>query len=461
MRDNIVKAIIKNDTHINTQSVYQYDYGLKLMVEGIELPEFYEVHFINKNDNTAYVVHGSPEGVDIPDTLLQTGMDIIAWMYVHTGDDDGETAYDIRIPVIKRAVITDAPIPEPEQREIDQVMAELRRGVAISEENAEITEENVEKTEQNVLHYPYINQLNKHWMCWDATENAFVDTGIEAIGERGKLENMRIGTVDTLPAGEPATASVEVGDDEIILNLGLPTALPTEGMVLFEEQTNRESVSFEYGANNVAISAVTIDVVPQMTGSGVPSPSNLRRLIPRSGVTIYHNNTEHMIEFGIPGGVAGGIYNPLTGKLTVDRVIITKRCVEMDNTPYAPGWKNVGIRDLIGADVRQVYTGQILNVGTSYAVDTTDGNDILYLDYDQYHMTQAQWIATEIDVQICLMLAEPVEYDLAGVMMRTEFGHNDFAASTGNIRYIKYPCDPKLYIDQKIASVQALVLEHE
>lgn len=454
MRNNIVTAIIKGDTHIHTQHVYQYDYGLKLVFQGFTPPEFYDVHFMNAGDTSATVVHGGPEGVLIPDSLLLTGKDIYAWMFAHADNDDGETVYEIRIPVVQRAKASHEPVTPVEQNEIDQVMAQLRRGV-------EITEENVAKTVTNVIHYPYINDENHHWMVWDAATEAFVDTGVEAIGERGKLENMRIGVVQTLPPGAQATASVEVGDDEIILNLGIPSGDALNGFALFEEQANQDVVTFPYGARNVAISDIIVKIVPEMEGSGEPGPQNVRRMSPRDGLTLTHNSTEHVFTFGVHGGVYGGTLNPLTGKLMIDRVMITKRCVDMDYNEYAAGWRNAGIRSIVGEDVDQVFTGQFLNVGTSYGINTTDGNDVLYLPYADYGMTQTQWIATEINVQICVMLAEPVEVDLVPIMMPTVFGANSISADAGPVKYIRYPCDTKLYIDQKVAALQALILEHE
>ena len=49
MRNNIITANAGDNQYIKTDSVFQYDYGLILKIEGITLPEKYEVHFCNKN----------------------------------------------------------------------------------------------------------------------------------------------------------------------------------------------------------------------------------------------------------------------------------------------------------------------------------------------------------------------------------------------------------------------------
>jgi hypothetical protein len=169
---------------------------------------------------------------------------------------------------------------------------------------------------------------------------------------------------------------------------------------------------------------------------------------------------EYMTSFGAePGAIYGGTFWPKTGRLVVDRVMVTKNCAEMDNLDVQPGWRNSGIREIVGEGVAEELNGQILNVGSSYGVDTTGDNDILYLPYDVYRMRQSEWINTEIQVQVCVMLAEPVEYILNPYTPTVQLGDNTFSVENGQIGYMKYPCDTKLYIDRKIAEVQALALE--
>lgn len=47
-------------------------------------------------------------------------------------------------------------------------------------------EHNAERAEAAVRHYPYVNTTNKHWMVWDADDEQFVDTGINAEGQDGR-----------------------------------------------------------------------------------------------------------------------------------------------------------------------------------------------------------------------------------------------------------------------------------
>lgn len=47
MRDNIIRAVFGSGRETRTAPVYQYDYGQVLILDGLTLPDAYEVHFSN------------------------------------------------------------------------------------------------------------------------------------------------------------------------------------------------------------------------------------------------------------------------------------------------------------------------------------------------------------------------------------------------------------------------------
>ena len=93
--------------------LWQYDYGQILRITGIDLPESYEVHFSNDPRGVAKSIPGNANGVRIPAEYLKSGSSVFAWLYVHQGEDDGSTEYQIEIQVRRRARPTsDAPDSE-------------------------------------------------------------------------------------------------------------------------------------------------------------------------------------------------------------------------------------------------------------------------------------------------------------------------------------------------------------
>ncbi len=126
---NIVRMPLSRWQKNQSLSLYQYDYGQRLLFENVELPQAYEVHFSNSESGESITVIGTLTGVDIPDELLLTGDPIYLWVFLHSDIDDGETKYSGVINVIKRPEITDVEITPVEHDEIADVLAALSNAV--------------------------------------------------------------------------------------------------------------------------------------------------------------------------------------------------------------------------------------------------------------------------------------------------------------------------------------------
>ena len=166
---NIIDAYIYNGK-AETKPLYQYDYGQILKFHKITLPEAYEVHFATKtNSKTSYIAIGGPNGVLIPDEVLREPGISFAWLFLHTGNDDGETRVTVIIPVIERAGINVIEPTPAERTTIDELIGAL--------------DDAVDKCEDNVAHYPKI--VDDYWYVWDAANEVWVNTEVSAHGERG------------------------------------------------------------------------------------------------------------------------------------------------------------------------------------------------------------------------------------------------------------------------------------
>ena len=109
-----------------TSALYQWDYGQILLPTGVELPTAYEVHFAVPNTDTTMTVIGNENGVAIPDELLQSSGQIVAYIYLHSGEDDGETEYKINIPVKSRPQPSDYEPTPVEQDVITQTIGAVQ-----------------------------------------------------------------------------------------------------------------------------------------------------------------------------------------------------------------------------------------------------------------------------------------------------------------------------------------------
>lgn len=128
--NHIVYVRFHKNGFFMTRAVHQYDYGQVLDIsEFPNLPASFEMHYATKGDTKSLLQFGTNGVVPIPDILLQKPATVIAWLYLHDGETDGETRYVIEIPVRPRAEIADVE-PEPvEQRAIDQILNALNEAV--------------------------------------------------------------------------------------------------------------------------------------------------------------------------------------------------------------------------------------------------------------------------------------------------------------------------------------------
>ena len=99
------------------EPLYQYDYGQILTFCGVDLPDSYEVHFAKDGDAQTVSVLGDSSGVLVPDMYLTTAKTVYAWLFLHEGEDDGETEYKVTIPVLAR--------PEPSETQPTPVQQDI------------------------------------------------------------------------------------------------------------------------------------------------------------------------------------------------------------------------------------------------------------------------------------------------------------------------------------------------
>ena len=133
----IIRGVVSNGRYTVTAPIVKEDYGLYLKIEGVELPETYQVDFSNsENSGTSVTMIGNADGVLIPRQFIDSGKDVFAFLY-WVGEDFGKTVYKFRIPNKLRPDRTnEEPIPE-EQSIIDQAISALNEAVESAQENAD------------------------------------------------------------------------------------------------------------------------------------------------------------------------------------------------------------------------------------------------------------------------------------------------------------------------------------
>ena len=126
---NITTVTFTDSIVTSAEPLYAFDYGQILEIEGLELPATFEVHFCNPGDSGTTTQIGTNNQVEIPDTYLTNNKGVVAYIYLHTGANDGETEYQINIPVRKRPEPSDEPPTPAQQSAITEAIAALNAEV--------------------------------------------------------------------------------------------------------------------------------------------------------------------------------------------------------------------------------------------------------------------------------------------------------------------------------------------
>ncbi len=144
MGNIVVAAFREGETTAQAQTVYQYDYGSKLRIQGLSLPTAVEVHFsADKTGGTAKkrvgVTKDGVTDVPIPDDVLENNgtlanYKVSAWVYL-TDENAGWTEYAITIPVQARSEPEGGNTPEEKE-----LFAEAIKAVNDSAKSAQASE---------------------------------------------------------------------------------------------------------------------------------------------------------------------------------------------------------------------------------------------------------------------------------------------------------------------------------
>ena len=122
MIPNTVTMVLKEDEMCYAESLTQGDYGQKLVFEGVDLPQAYEVHFSNTPNGSSKSFPGDSTGVIIPDEFLLSGDPVYVWVFLHQTENDGRTVYTGYIPVTRKSVISNDPITPAQQDAFTEMM---------------------------------------------------------------------------------------------------------------------------------------------------------------------------------------------------------------------------------------------------------------------------------------------------------------------------------------------------
>lgn len=182
--------------------LWQYDYGQKIQIKGLDLPEVFEVHFAWKDIEKAKVVTGSTvdgvSTVDIPNIALEQRRMITAYIYL-SDTTEGETVNTILLPVNRRKAPENFEAPE----DVDlfhhtlAAAAEYQRRAKESEKNASTQAADSEAWAHGREDHPDQEQDNAKYYAEQAaaSQQMVSDSVTQAQNDIGEAQQQAIKTI--------------------------------------------------------------------------------------------------------------------------------------------------------------------------------------------------------------------------------------------------------------------------
>lgn len=194
-----------------------------------------------------------------------------------------------------------------------------------------------------------------------------------------------------------------------------------------------------------------------------PITGRSRVILTHSGADASEAKTIIVIWESEAGTVYGGTIDVITGVLTVDKVgLVFDGSADEQWRKYGGGSASEYAMSIVLPDFK--FVNNTVTVWANYLQSLNNG--VTWGNYDAFIAinsggcvagirtitTLNDWLAYLVSnpLEIVYLIATPIIYQLTPIEVRTLLGVNNISANTGNVS-VTYPCDLKLYIDNKIA----------
>lgn len=292
------------------------------------------------------------------------------------------------------------------------------------------------------VHPPVIGE-NGNWQIWDQG-NGYVDSGVRAEGPQGAPgftdDNIVRIVPQTLTAAQQAQARENIGAADVSAFQG---GAGTGSMVTFTAP-----------AAGLPLKSLVVHIEPTQSGSGDPSPGNVRTISGRTSASTVISPTQtasdgETISVTFPaeaGSVYGGTLDLQKGLLTVDRHgkkikdfswTYSSNYQRFQSSSVAPAVKPAEAQSRVLAGLLgETYSACAASALQNNGVAVTNNGTMLVKDANYTganYTTVSAFTAAMGEYLIVYPLAEPIVYQIEPHTIATLLGTNNIWADCGDV----------------------------
>ena len=225
-----------------------------------------------------------------------------------------------------------------------------------------------------------------------------------------------------------------------------------DGSTMLMNSASGAIASFTDGADGVSVKSLTVAVEPVQSGSGDPSPSNIRPISGWNQIQIWvqdevDRTADPTVTVQLGRTVYGGTLDVTTGVLTVDKLYreLSSSIPWTKSSSYSGGFYTAAYNLAVDGHNPKTFTPFICSHAKSATEIAQYANGTCYMDNSvnirimNADTTVEQWGAyldaqatANTPVSCCFELDSPFTYQLTPTQVTTLLGNNNIYSNTGN-----------------------------